>query len=402
MDNEYCEHCWPIKQRNHTTNHINYYIDKAMWNFCVLLGDSALKNKKIAKITEYSTGLLFELLSLLKIIKFIDNPDKTKLYNRSLIFFEEAQKRELNIKAIKLLGKYTNNFKFTHNGKRYYYDGIPLAMMHKNSDIDDKNKIKKLFDKNNIPIAHGNCFVNINKAIRFGLDLGFPLVVKPNNGSLSKHVTCNIRSEEELIKAIKIAKKFSPDFIIEKYIQGSLFRATVVGKKQVFISQKEKANIVGDGHSTIENLIKKKNNDKKRGKTHAADTTLHEILLDNALEENLGNNNLRLNSVISKNRKIYLQDKYILSHGCDIINCSHKTHTDNKEMFLMISKLLDTHLVGIDFICKDIERSHKEQQVAVLETNSLPYIDMHQHPSHGEPEPVAEIVWDVMLDYLEN
>jgi len=275
-------------------------------------------------------------------------------------------------------------------------------MMHKNTDIDDKNKIKKLFDQNNIPIASGEIFVNPQKALKFGFNLGFPLVVKPNNGSLSKHVTCDINSEEELIKAIKIVKEFSPDFIVEKYVKGSLFRATVIGKNHIFICQKDKANVVGDGVLTIENLILQKNKCKKRGKTHEANTTLHEILIDSVLEQNLANQNLSLNSVLPQNKKIYLQDKYILSHGCDIINHTQNTHQDNKNLFLNIAKILDTQLVGIDFICSDISKSHKTQNTAVLETNSLPYADMHQNPSHGTPEPIAKIVWDSMIKFIDK
>ena len=130
-------------------------------------------------------------------------------------------------------------------------------------------------------------------------------------------------------------------------------------------------------------------------------TTLHKIPIDNTLIKNLTDHGLNLKTILEKDKKIYLQNKYILSYGCDIIGCSEDAHVDNKKLFIKIVNILETNLVGIDFICPDINKSYKEQETAILECNDLPYIDMHQYPSHGKPEPVAEIVWDAVLNRLK-
>ena len=227
-------------------------------------------------------------------------------------------------------------------------------------------------------------------------------MVKPSKGSLSHHVTCPINSEVELQGAIIIAQKYRPAFIIEKFITGNLFRATVVGRKLAFVCQKEKANIVGDGHLTIEELIKLKNSYADRGDTHQMNTTLHKISMDDELIKNLAEQKLNLTSILAINKKIYLYNKFTLSYGCDIIGCGEKVHADNNALFIKIANVLETDLVGIDFICADISKPYQEQETAVLECNSLPYIDMHQHPSHGRSEPVAEMVWDIVLDRLDK
>jgi len=203
-----------------------------------------------------------------------------------------------------------------------------------------------------------------------------------------------------LLNAIKISKKYTPAFIVEKYFNGSLFRASVVGKRHVFVCQKERANVVGDGCSTIEKLIKMKNRHANRGDTDQINTTLHKIPINDVLIDNLKKQGLSLQSILPKNKKIYLQNKFVLSHGCDIINCNEIVHIKNKSLFLKVANILQSDLIGIDFICPDISKSYEEQETAILETNSLPYIDMHQYPSHGDPEPVAEIVWDMVLNKL--
>ena len=399
MNNKYCKHCWPTKRRNHLILHFGYYLD----NFTTTLSKPFKQLRKKGNTRQdYFWAIFLEFLSLFKIVQFIDEPDESKLYNRSLIFFKEAKKRNLNIKATKFLWKYVNEFKLVHNRKNYHYEGIPLTILKETDlDMDQKHNCKKILQKNNLPTAHGQLFTNITKAVKFGDEIGFPLVVKPYNASLSHHVTCQINTEEELLNAIKIAKKYTPAFIVEKHIEGSLFRASVVGKSHVFVCQKDRANIVGNGYSTIKELIDTKNAQINRGNTDQMNSTLHKIPINDALIVNLKNQGLNLKTILPKNNKIYLQDKYVLSHGCDIINCNELVHVKNKELFIKVANILQSDLARIDFICPDISKPHDEQETAILEVNSLPYIDMHQYPSHGDPEPVAEVVWDIVLNKLD-
>ena len=165
---------------------------------------------------------------------------------------------------------------------------------------------------------------------------------------------------------------------------------------------KDKANIVGNGYLTIGELINTKNTHINRGDTDKMNSTLHKIPINSSLIVNLENQGLNLKTILPKNKKIYLQNKYVLSHGCDIINCNGAVHIKNRDLFLRVADVLQADLVGIDFICPDISKPYDEQEAAILEVNSLPYIDMHQYPSHGDPEPVAEIVWDITINKLAN
>ncbi|MCD4760360.1 hypothetical protein K8R42_00495 [bacterium] len=387
---KYCPHCWPTKRKNHALLHLEHYLNKLVKPFTILFFRQENLWKHI---------LVF--LNFLKIVNFEKNPDETQIYNRSLIFFKEAKNRGIDISIAKVLGNYSNDFKFIYKGKEYHYEGIPINIKQPNSKIDDKHYIKRILSAHKMPVPRGQLFTNVRKALRFARALGFPLVVKPNSGSLSHHITCNIGSEEELILAMNLAKKYSPTFILEEFIFGDMYRATVVGQEHVFVCRKDRANIVGDGQLTIEELIKIKNSDDQRGSLHQKDTTLHEIQIDQILENNLDSQGLSLDSILPVKQKVYLQDKYVLSHGCDIISHNDDVHSDNKKLFIQIAKLLKTDLVGIDFISPNIRQSYKNQQTGVLEANTLPYIDMHAFPSHGRPEPVAELVWDFVLEKLK-
>ena len=133
---------------------------------------------------------------------------------------------------------------------------------------ENKNHLKK----GSFPIAEGKSFWFWQKgrALKFGSDeLGFPLVVKPRGGSVARHVTTNIRSREELREGLDKAIVYSPAFIVERFIENSfVYRATVVDFDFVAVVKQVPANVVGDGTSTIQQLVGKKNGDKKRGEPH--------------------------------------------------------------------------------------------------------------------------------------
>lgn len=329
-------------------------------------------------------------------------PNEAKLFNRSLIFLHEAQKRKLDVRAIKIFGHYTRDFRLFINGKNYDYHEIPLLIFSKDiTKYDGKDAFKNFLQIHQLPHAEGKNFCKQEKAIAFGIALGFPLVVKPNDGSLSAHATYPIHDLATFSQAIEIAQQFQPKFVVERYITGNLYRATVIGRKRVFVCQREAANVVGDGRATIRQLIEKKNDDPNRAASGTKNSTLHRICIDQSLEKYLDTQGLSLETVPLLNQKIHLSKKAVLSAGSDIISCSDRVHSDNTELFINIARLLGTDLVGIDFITPDISSSYLKQISAVLEINTLPYIDMHQHPSHGQSDPVAQLVWDEVMERLQ-
>ncbi|MEK7104893.1 MAG: hypothetical protein AAB868_02535, partial [Patescibacteria group bacterium] len=92
-----------------------------------------------------------------------------------------------------------------------------------------------------------------------------------------------------------------------------------------------------------------------------------------------------------------LHSKIILKGGADIHDKTGEIHPDNIALFQKISRFCGAPLVGLDFICQDISRPHHRQECAVLEANSLPYIDMHHYPVTGQPRDIAGLVMDYVL-----
>lgn len=391
---KFCPFCFPTKRASHTYIYIEYYVDKLANLFFKPFAALVPPKSFIAQAIWRGILQFFELLGILKFSNKIKRSEHT---NRSLIFWDEAKKRKIPIFTGIILGRPSLEFKYIWENKTHYYTSNPLLEEKTYQFFDDKWSIRKKLSKYGIPVPKGKLFTNKSKAIQFGKEMGFPLVVKPHTGSLSHHVTVNIRKLSELENAIDIAKQYEPAFFVEKYLVGNMYRATVLGKQEVFVCHKEKPNVVGNGRNTIENLIKQKNTSKLRGNTNQANTTLHKIPVTSELKKNLEKQDLTLQSVLPKGQKVYLYNKDILSLGCDIIEYTEKTHQDNKALFIKIAEMLDEECLGIDFICPDITKSYNKQVCGMLETNTNPFLDMHQFPSIGKAQNVAKVGWNFVL-----
>ncbi len=344
---------------------------------------------------------LFRTLLIARILKEADIADNDEtLSNRTLVVAREAAKRGLPVKSFKFLGREsTNFFSIKIKNKKILFEVLPTEEIAKiaKTDFDDKYKLKRILQSANLPRAEGGRFYKTKMAVAYGKKLGFPLMVKPNNSSLSKHITCNIQNEADLEKAIQIARMINSYFIVEKFIKGDTHRVTLVNHKMAGCCMREAPNVIGDGVHTIAELIKIKNKHPWRGEAHQKNFTLHKINKDEKTASFLKNKGLTFESVLTEGTKAYLRDKIILKCGADIHDKTDEVHPYNVELFEKISRLCGAPLIGLDFICQDISRPYHQQECAVLEANSLPYIDMHHYPIAGKPRNIAGLIMDYVL-----
>lgn len=391
----YCQACYPKKIKSHA---LSYY-SELIFIFFNKFSFGKNKGKYISfpawpawfSLTHY----LHTFMRWIGFVKFIDEPDHKDHLYRSWICLQEGKKRGLKIQAIKVGPRMSEYYRAFIGNRRWYYDGVPC--LESNLDIDDKIIVKEKLLAAGLPAAEGKLFWKVNPGVEYGLSLGFPLVVKPGRGTHAYHVTAPVNSEKELIEAIRVAKQYQPRFIVERYLTGNLHRLTVIARQHVFACRREGPNVIGDGVRTIYELIEQKNSDPRRSPPGISYTTLHQIPLNEATERFLAEQGLTLQTVIQAGQKIRLWKKDSIGSGGDIEEMTQVIHPDNIAMALEAADIFGSDLIGFDFICPDLKKSWHEQTCGILEANSLPYIDFHAAPSIGEPQPIAERIWDGIL-----
>lgn len=391
----YCQACYPKKIRSHA---LSYSSELIFWFFQkISIGKNKGKYISFPRWPAWCslTHWLHLSLAAIGFLKFIDEPRREDHLYRSWLCLEEGKRRGIKIQAIRLGKRVTEYYRARFGNRRWYYDGVPC--LESNIDIDDKIVVKEKLLAARLPAAEGKLFWREKSAVAYGLALGFPLVVKPGRGTHAYHVTAPVNSEAELVGAIRVAKQYQPRFIIERYLLGNLHRLTVIARQHVFACRREGPNIIGDGQQTIEDLVKIKNQDPRRSPPGISYTTLHQIPLNEATEKFLAEQNLSLKIVPAAGQKIRLWKKDSIGSGGDIEELTSVIHPDNIAMALEAAEIFGSDLIGFDFICEDLQKSWREQKCGILEGNSLPYIDFHAAPSLGEPQPIAETIWDGIL-----
>jgi len=324
---------------------------------------------------------------------------------RAFLFAQEMRKRGAVCAFLHSFVGFTNHIRIDVSGKRFRFDGFPTAEFVSKYDsriTNDKVLAKDHCKIGGFPIAEGRSFWfwQKNKAVRFGQEIGFPLVVKPRGGSVSRHVTTNIETADQLKKAIRHAIVYSPSFIVEKFIPNtSVIRATVVDFDFVACVQQVPANIVGDGVSTIQTLIDLKNLDARRGETAQNKFVLNKIVRNETTKVLLSEKGYGIDSVPKKGEVVFLQKDPFLKLGGDLVELTPTVHPDNIKLFRDLAKHFDIRITGIDFLAEDISKSWKEQPCAILELNSLPCIELHHFPYSGTPTNPASALADMFAKY---
>lgn len=167
-------------------------------------------------------------------------------------------------------------------------------------------------------------------------------------------------------------------------------------------AKRQPASIVGDGYSTVCELIDKRNNDPRRGKPNQLNSTLHAVEKTDNLIKVLNQQNINFQTKLKKGKKIIISYKINSGNGADIINVTKNVHPDIKNLLERCHKTLNIPISGLDFICAHISSSWKTQSFGIIENNGSPYIDIHHYPSEGEPINVASKIWDFVLDEKNN
>ncbi len=394
MFKKYCKDCGLP-----SVYHIQTWIDEIVSSITPSL-------KLPGKIESFFNVALEKTFSSIRLIKMKDDFLLSEIQMRSACFIDEARKRGVKFKAAKGPVGYTNYFCAEVNGQKIRFESLPVAAHASKYDatfVDCKERTKNHLKKGNFPIAEGKSFwfLQKNRALKFGSsELGFPLVVKPRGGSVARHVTTNIRSEDALLKAINKAVVYSPAFLIERFVENSfVYRATVVDFDFVAVVKQVPANVVGDGVSTIQQLVEKKNNDKRRGEPNQKNLTLYKLVIDETTKKLLSERDYDAETAPKKDEVVYLQKNPFLKLGGDLVEVTKKVHPKNIQFFKDIAKFFNIRLVGIDFLAPDISSSWRNQKCAVLELNSIPCIEMHHYPSSGAPQNIANALVDLFFKY---
>jgi hypothetical protein len=247
-------------------------------------------------------------------------------------------------------------------------------------------------------------------ALREGLDFlarfGGPLVVKPDGIPKSRFVapegpgagrgvTCGVRTPRELERAARWASLFGAKVIAEKEIAGGSHRLLYLDGELIDAVRRDPPRLFGDGISTIAELMRAENAERKAARPPVA---LHPIVADLDCRLTLARQGLGIRSVPKALQPVVVKTVCNQNAAYDNHVVRERIHPALARLGGELVKQLGLRLAGVDVMTQDPARPPAEGAFVFNEINANP--GLHHHWLVAEPErraPVGAMVLEAAL-----
>jgi len=333
-------------------------------------------------------GLLF-LFRISGLVRF--STDNTKaVSDRSKVIWEEALRRGIPMEQVLFMGKPSEQYRAQIGGRWHYFMSMPLPPWvdrRSHAWMDNKVLLKQFFLARGVSVPKGGRAFSRASAEKVFDRVRKPVIVKPEIGSRGRHTVTHIYTKEELREACAVAQKLCQCVVVEEHLLGFIYRATYVGGEVVGMNRGEQPRVVGDGVSSIAELVVKKNETKHEKQKDFISTPVSDAFLKRQ--------GYTRDSVLPQGVEIELIEKIGLSQGGFSSECLAEAHPKLIAQITQAGDHLQTPIVGFDVISEDITKDPDTVRWGIIEANSLPFIDLHHFPVAGESVNVAAKVWDL-------
>lgn len=255
----------------------------------------------------------------------------------------------------------------------------------------DKEKTKQLLMSKGITMPEGKEFTKDQtneEVIEHAEKVGFPIVIKPSDGSFGEGVFTNITSSGELEHVLDYMRSDLdyPEVILEKYIPGKEYRLYVVDHQVVGAMNRIPANVTGDGINTIQALIELKNEERSLNPRLISCP----IKIDKEVEDFIGRKGFTLDSVPDKGVYVPLTEKTNISIGGDPIDVFDTIDDHVKQ-----SAIEALHAVpGLEHGAVDLIVHEETQEPYIIELNPTANLGGLLFPIEGKSRDIPRAIID--------
>jgi cyanophycin synthetase len=269
------------------------------------------------------------------------------------------------------------------------------------SIASDKELTKSLLQSCGVPVPEGRLVSSAEDAWDAAESIGIPVVVKPSDGNHGRGVSTNLKTRAEVDAAYALADKEGSEVIVERFVPGNEHRLLIIGGRMVAAARGETASIVGDGTSTIAELINSQlNSDPRRGSSE--DCPLNLVLIDEADDPavvllELARQGYTTESVPPAGKEVLVQ-----RNGNVAFDVTDLVHPSVAAAAALAARIVGLDIAGVDLVAEDISRPLAEQGGAIVEVNAGPGLLAHLKPADGPARPVGRAIVDHLFAETET
>jgi cyanophycin synthetase len=260
----------------------------------------------------------------------------------------------------------------------------------------DKMLTKCLLEEAGLPVPNGYVVASADEAVSVFHDIGGPIVVKPLSGHHGEKVSIELTDPVQVAAAFREAATVCKEVLVEAYVPGRDHRVLVVGDRVVAAAELSPARVMGDGRSTIAELVAVANTDPARGEGH--DRPLTRLTLGDTELAHLAARELHPGCVPADGEVVPLRRNANLSTGGTSKDVTERVHPDIARLCRRVATAVGLDVCGIDLRLPDIGAPVPPDAggIGVIEVNASPGLRMHLAPYEGRSHDVAAEIIDQM------
>jgi cyanophycin synthetase len=259
----------------------------------------------------------------------------------------------------------------------------------------DKQLTKSLLADAGLPVPEGETVRTVEQAQRVADALGVPVTIKPLDANQGKGVTVACGTPQEIAVAFAHAREYGRKVIVEQYLRGRDYRVLVAGDRVAAAAWRRPPHVVGDGRSSIGQLVAAENDNPARGDGHS--NILTRISLDDIAGDAVRRQGYAFDSVPPAGVVVALRGNANLSTGGTVQDVTDLLPRSTVVACVRAAKAVGLDVAGIDIVCEDISQPLDAQEGGIIEVNAAPGIRMHQYPSLGQARDAGDAIIESMF-----
>lgn len=210
------------------------------------------------------------------------------------------------------------------------------------------------------------------------------VIVKPSSSHGSRGITRDVKSLLEVESAVAVASLESGVTLIQQQFIGEEIRFAVVGGKVRAAILREKAAVIGDGVSSLRQLI----NADNKSRSLISDTMvpypkLNAMLIDrHAIKYS--------DHIIPNGERVELSKSTMIREGASIYDVTSTIHDDYVAIVERLSSQFGSGFIAVDVMVSDYASKSSDSNYIILEINTNPALSLFYSCRDGSHVQIVE------------
>lgn len=225
------------------------------------------------------------------------------------------------------------------------------------------------------------------------------VIVKPDASFGSRGVSVNLRNYDQVLNAVTVAQRIKQkhgDILVQQHVDGNEYRFTVLNGEVISVMLRETARVVGDGISTVAELIKREDDERTivNQTSMVRYPAIHEIIQDIS--------HLKSNQVLAKSEVLILSNSAMVSGGTSVYEIKDKIHESYKQVAIKLADGLNSRFVIVDLFIQDSNAPATYDTVYFNEFNRSPALKMLYASRNEGHVDIARALAQAIDQYLDE